>query len=126
MSDIEKVRQKKREYTGWTLEEIKNNAQQERGGYKKLSEYEPDGLVSGKDMKAVVENKDAEQDNISNRHSIVKSRSMIEGLSELGAYLAIPYMKSQLGPKTGFFYAPIHRNRYDAPLNFRLVAELLV
>ncbi len=62
MNDIEKARKKKRDANGWTLEEIKRKAQQERDAYKKLSECEPDALASGKDMKKILEEKDDEKD----------------------------------------------------------------
>ncbi|HEY8940122.1 MAG TPA: hypothetical protein VIM59_08035 [Cellvibrio sp.] len=63
MSDIEKIRQKKQESAGWTSEEIRKNARQERDAYKKLSECEPDGSVAGKYMKSIVKNRDDEQGN---------------------------------------------------------------
>ena len=47
VSDIKKARRKKRDKTGWTMEEIKENAKKELEKFKNTSEEEPDDLVSG-------------------------------------------------------------------------------
>jgi hypothetical protein len=62
INDIEKARRKKRDKSGWSIEEIKKIAQQERAAHKKLCEQEPDALVSGKDMDKILEEDDNEKD----------------------------------------------------------------
>lgn len=58
MNDIEKARRKKRDSSGWTLEEIKKRALAERQVYEKLTESEPDALASGKCMDKILEDDD--------------------------------------------------------------------
>ncbi len=53
ISDINKARRKKRDKTGWTMEEIKENAKKELEEFKNISEKEPDDLVSG-DMDKII------------------------------------------------------------------------
>lgn len=62
INDIEKARRKKRDKSGWSIEEIKKIAQQERAAYKKLCGQEPDALASGKDMGKILEEDDNEKD----------------------------------------------------------------
>lgn len=62
MSDIEKARRKKRDSSGWTLEEIKKRAREERKAFEKLADSEPDALASGKGMDKVLEENDDEKD----------------------------------------------------------------
>jgi len=57
IADLNKVRQNKRQKTGWTLDEIKKNAENELEEFKKLSENEPDDLVSG-DMDKIIKGED--------------------------------------------------------------------
>lgn len=52
-SDINEARRKKRDKTGWTIEEIKENAKKELEEFKEISEDEPDDLVSG-DMDKII------------------------------------------------------------------------
>ena len=56
--DLKKVRQDKRKIKGWTMEEIEKRAVEERSGYKKLAENEPDALASGQDMSNILEEKE--------------------------------------------------------------------
>lgn len=58
MNDIEKARRKKRDSSGWTLEEIKKRALAERQAYEKLAQSEPDALASGKRMDKILEDDD--------------------------------------------------------------------
>jgi hypothetical protein len=57
ISDINKARRKKRDKTGWTMEEIKENAKKELEEFKDISEDEPDDLVSG-DMDKIIRGED--------------------------------------------------------------------
>ena len=57
ISDIKKARRKKRDKTGWTSEEIKENAKKELDAFKKISNEEPDDLVSG-DMDKIIHGED--------------------------------------------------------------------
>ena len=56
-SDLNKARQNKRQKTGWTSDEIKKNAENELEKFKKLSDNEPDDLVSG-DMNKIIKGED--------------------------------------------------------------------
>lgn len=47
ISNLENERKKKREKTGWTQEEIEKIAKEELKQFEKLSDNEPDNLVSG-------------------------------------------------------------------------------
>jgi hypothetical protein len=60
VSDINKARQEKREKSGWTMEEIKKNAEKELEELKKISKNEPADLVSG-DMDKIIRGEDDEQ-----------------------------------------------------------------
>lgn len=62
IDDIQKARNKKAEKKVWTLEEIKKRAEEERAAHQKFSEDEPDHLVSGGDMKKILEEVDDEED----------------------------------------------------------------
>ena len=62
ISGIDKARHKKPEKKVWTLEEIKKRAEEERAAYEKLAENEPDNLVSGGDMKKILEESEDEED----------------------------------------------------------------
>lgn len=57
ISDIKKARRKKRDKTGWTIEEIKENAKKELDECKDISNEEPDDLVSG-DMDKIINGED--------------------------------------------------------------------
>lgn len=61
VSDIKKARRKKRDKTGWTMEEIKENAKKELEKFKNTSasEEEPDDLVSG-DMDKIIRGEDGD------------------------------------------------------------------
>ena len=61
ISDINKARRKKRDKTGWTTEEIKENAKKELEEFKDISEDEPDDLVSG-DMDKIIRGEDEDDD----------------------------------------------------------------
>jgi len=52
---LKTVRQEKRDKTGWTLEEIKKRADEERERYKNNDLEEPDALASGGDMSKILE-----------------------------------------------------------------------
>jgi len=53
ISDINKARHNKRDKTGWTMEEIRENAKKELEEFKNVSQEEPDNLVSG-DMDKII------------------------------------------------------------------------
>ena len=53
ITDINKVKQEKRKKSGWTMEEIKKNAEKELEEFNKISKDEPDNLVSG-DMDKII------------------------------------------------------------------------
>lgn len=57
ISDIKKARRKKRNKTGWTMEEIKENAKKELDEFKDISKEEPDDLASG-DMDKIISGDD--------------------------------------------------------------------
>jgi len=61
VSDIKKARRKKRDKTGWTMEEIKETAKKELEKFKNTSasEEEPDDLVSG-DMDKIIRGEDGD------------------------------------------------------------------
>lgn len=58
-SDIDKARRKKRDRSGWTLEEVKKNAEEELKKYKKIADDEPSDLASG-DMDKIIRGEDDE------------------------------------------------------------------
>lgn len=58
VTDLKKVRQDKRQKTGWTTAEIKKRAAEERAKYKELAADEPDALASGGDMENILEESD--------------------------------------------------------------------
>ena len=60
-SDINEARRKKRDKTGWTTEEIKENAKKELEEFKDISGDEPDDLVSG-DMDKIIRGEDEDDD----------------------------------------------------------------
>ena len=60
ITDLNKVRQEKRQKSGWSIDEIRARAAQERALYKGLGQSEPDELASGGDMKKILE--DAEDE----------------------------------------------------------------
>lgn len=62
MNEIDNARKKRRQKTGWTIEEIKEKARQEREAFKKLNECEPDALASGKGMEKIAEEADDEKE----------------------------------------------------------------
>jgi pyruvate-formate lyase-activating enzyme len=53
ITDINKAKQEKHEKSGWTMEEIKKNAEKELEEFNNISENEPDNLVSG-DMDKII------------------------------------------------------------------------
>lgn len=59
VSDIKKARRKKRDKTGWTMAEIKENARKELAEFKKTPKEEPDALASG-DMNKIFRGEDAD------------------------------------------------------------------
>ncbi len=62
LTDIQKARHDKRQKTGWTVEEIKKRAAQERARYKNLTKNEPDTLASGGDMSNIAKEKDDDEE----------------------------------------------------------------
>ncbi|QUX92068.1 hypothetical protein CYL31_11880 [Marinomonas sp. A3A] len=60
-NDIDKARREKRDRSGWTLEEIKENAKKEFKKYQEISKDEPSDLVSG-DMDKIIRGEDDEND----------------------------------------------------------------
>lgn len=60
VSDINKARQEKREKSGWTMEEIKKNAEKELEEFKKISKNKPVDLVSG-DMDKIIRGEDDDE-----------------------------------------------------------------
>jgi len=61
-NDIDKARRKKRDRSGWTLEEIKKNAEKELKNFKEISKNEPSDLSSG-DMDKIIRGEDDDEDN---------------------------------------------------------------
>ena len=62
-NDIDKARRKRRDRSGWTLEEIKKNAEKELKKFQEISKDEPSDLRSG-DMDKIIsgeENEDAKE-----------------------------------------------------------------
>ena len=62
VTDLQKARKCKRQKTGWTTEEIKKRAAEERAAYKGLAENEPDALASGGDMSNIWEEPDDDEE----------------------------------------------------------------
>lgn len=62
IANLQKIRQAKRQKTGWTAAEIKKRAAQERAAFKKLTENEPDALASGGDMANILEEKNDDEE----------------------------------------------------------------
>ncbi|MGH1438981.1 MAG: hypothetical protein ACRBBR_02620 [Cellvibrionaceae bacterium] len=58
ITNLQIARQEKRDKTGWTLEEIKKRAEEERERYKNNDLEEPDALASGGDMSKILEEDD--------------------------------------------------------------------
>ena len=58
ITDIEQAKAKKRQETGWSLEEIREGIQKQRKAYKGLGDKEPDNLASGGDMKNILDEKE--------------------------------------------------------------------
>lgn len=59
-NDIDKARRKRRGRSGWTLEEIKNNAEKELKQYKEIAKDEPSDLSSG-DMDKIIRGEDGNE-----------------------------------------------------------------
>ena len=62
ITDLQKARRKKRDKAGWSIEEIKKRAEEERANYKKLTKEEPDALASGGDMTKIMEEEEEEEE----------------------------------------------------------------
>lgn len=60
-NDIDKARRKKRDKSGWTLEEIKKNAENELKKFQEISKDEPSDLCSG-DMDKIIRGEDDDED----------------------------------------------------------------
>lgn len=60
-NDIDKARRKRRDRSGWTLEEIKKNAEKELKKFQEISEDEPADLSSG-DMDKIIRGEDDNED----------------------------------------------------------------
>lgn len=59
VSDLKKARRKKRNKTGWTMAEIKENARKELKEFKSTPRKEPDALASG-DMNKIYSDDDTD------------------------------------------------------------------
>lgn len=59
-NDIDKARRKKRDRSGWALEEIKKNAEKELEKFKGISKDEPSDLRSG-DMNQIILGEDDDE-----------------------------------------------------------------
>lgn len=55
VTNLKKARHRKRQKTGWTIEEIERRAAEERAAYKELGDAEPDALASGGNMDEIPE-----------------------------------------------------------------------
>lgn len=60
-SDIERARRKRRSRSGWTLEEIKKNAERELKKFQDIAKGEPPELSSG-DMDKIIRGEEDEDD----------------------------------------------------------------
>lgn len=60
-NDIEKAQRKKRDRSGWTLEEIKKNAEKELKQFHEIAKDEPSDLRSG-DMDKIIRGEDDDKD----------------------------------------------------------------
>jgi len=60
VEDIKKAREKKRDKTGWTIDEIQENAEKEYEQHKHISKDEPEDLVSG-DMDKIIRGEDDDE-----------------------------------------------------------------
>ncbi len=58
VTDLQHERRKRRDKTGWTLEEIRQRAAQRAAINRTLERHEPDGLASGKDMNSIADEPD--------------------------------------------------------------------
>lgn len=56
-NDIDKARRKRRDRSGWTMDEIKKNAEKELKKFQEISEDEPSDLRSG-DMDKIIRGED--------------------------------------------------------------------
>jgi hypothetical protein len=55
---LDDARDKKRDQTGWSIEEITQRAKAEYALYKVLAQNEPDELANGGDMKKILDDDD--------------------------------------------------------------------
>ncbi len=60
-NEIDKARRKKRDLSGWTIEEIRRNAKKELRTLQEISKDEPSDLISG-DMDKITRGEDDESD----------------------------------------------------------------
>lgn len=60
-TEIDKARRKKRDRSGWTIEDIKRNAKKEMEIFQEISKDEPSDLMSG-DMDKIIHGEDDEND----------------------------------------------------------------
>lgn len=60
-NEIDSAQMKRRHRTGWTLEEIKRNAEKELKEFRKIDQDEPSDLASG-DMDKIIRGEDDEHD----------------------------------------------------------------
>lgn len=56
--DLQAARRRKREKTGWTIEEIRRSAAKRLEETRRLGQFEPPGLASGGDMDKILEEED--------------------------------------------------------------------
>ena len=60
--DLQEARQEKRDNSGWSIEEIRKRAAEEREAFKALAEKEPDSLASGGDMKNILKEEEHDEE----------------------------------------------------------------
>lgn len=58
VADLQQARRKKRQKSGWSMEEITRRAAEERSLHEKLAHAEPDNWAAGGDMKKILEDAD--------------------------------------------------------------------
>jgi hypothetical protein len=61
LNDIDKAREKRRDRSGWTLDEIKKQAKSEIKTFQEMSKDEPPDLISG-DMGKIIRGEDDIED----------------------------------------------------------------
>jgi hypothetical protein len=59
--DLQAARRRKREKTGWTIEEIRQSAAKRLEETRRLGQFEPPNLASGGDMGKILEDDDDDE-----------------------------------------------------------------